>query len=154
MARFQYRLQNILSMKGKLEVLAKQEFSAAQQAYQKARETLDLWIGRKEGLEAELEDLLGVGAMDLSRIGETSLQLRYVEKTIVEQREIVAKARRVLEEATERLTEVRKERKTYEILKEKEYEEYRKEENRQESQEINELVSFTYGRRKANGNGR
>ena len=49
-----------------------------------------------------------------------------------------------LEAAREELGIVMKERKTQEILRDKDFEEFKKELMRQESKEIDELVSYTY----------
>lgn len=54
-----------------------------------------------------------------------------------------------LERARERLAEVRMERKTHEKLKEKAFDAFLMEEKRQESKEIDELTSYTYGQRRS-----
>ena len=59
---------------------------------------------------------------------------------VVEQwRSIVLKAREVLNEAM-------KERKIHEKLKEKAFDEFRQEENKKEQKEIDELVSYRFGK--------
>lgn len=64
----------------------------------------------------------------------------------IEQQQInVNTAERNLEEARKRLTEVRMERKTHETLRDKAFEAFLMEEKRQESKEIDQLVSYTYG---------
>ena len=56
-------------------------------------------------------------------------------------------AERRLEEARQKLAEVRMERKTHETLKERAFEEFLMEEKKQESKEIDELTSYIYGQR-------
>ena len=51
-----------------------------------------------------------------------------------------------LSSAREKLNEAMKERKTYEKLKENAFEDFKKELNAEEQKEINELVSFRFGR--------
>ena len=46
------------------------------------------------------------------------------------------------------LEEVMKERKTYEKLREKSFEEFKAEVNHEESKEVDELTSYTYGQKK------
>ena len=66
---------------------------------------------------------------------------------IIEQMACVKEAQYQVDLKTEKLTELRKERKAQEKLKEKAFESFLQEENAKESKEIDELVSFTYGRR-------
>ena len=70
-----------------------------------------------------------------------------MEDFIVSQKMRVEMAERKLEEARERLTEVMMERKTHETLKEKAFQIFLMEEKRQESKEIDQLTSYTYGQR-------
>ena len=66
---------------------------------------------------------------------------------IVQQQGNVEAAERNLEKVREKLAEVMMERKTHEKLKEKAFEEFLMEEKRQESKEIDQLTSYTYGQR-------
>ena len=63
------------------------------------------------------------------------------------QRQHVERAQEQVEEAREALAQVRMERKSQEILKEKAFEEFKQELNRAESKEIDELTSYTHGRK-------
>ena len=146
MARFRYSMQNILNIKLKLETQAKQEFSAAKAALDEEEERLQALADRKSGYEQEAEQLLA-GRLDLRKIEENKAAIRCMEDYMEIQRLNVSKAERKLEEATEKLKQVRIERKTHETLKDKAFEEFLMEEKRQESKEIDELTSYTYGRR-------
>ena len=59
----------------------------------------------------------------------------------------VEEAKQLLETAREKLAEVMQERKVQENLKEKAFEEFLLEEKRQESKEIDQLTSYTYGQK-------
>ena len=72
-----------------------------------------------------------------------------MEDYIERQQMNVDTAERKLEEARERLTEVRMERKTHETLRDKAFEAFLMEEKKQESKEIDQLTSYTYGQRRA-----
>lgn len=146
MARFRYSMQSILNIKLKLETQAKQEFSAARMALDEEEERLRALFDRKSGYEEETERLLS-GRLNLRKIEENKAAIRCMEEYIeVQEREVKAAERR-LEEARQKLAEVRMERKTHETLKERAFEEFLMEEKKQESKEIDELTSYTYGQR-------
>ena len=144
MARFRYSMQNILNIKLKLETQAKQEFSAAKAALDEER--LQALVDRKCGYEQEAGKLLA-GKLDLRKIEENKAAIRCMEDYIELQQFNVRKAEKKLEEATEKLKQVRIERKTHETLKDKAFEAFLMEEKRQESKEIDQLTSYTYGQR-------
>lgn len=146
MARFRYSMQNILNIKLKLEDQAKQAFSSARMALDEEEAQLRALEERKSGYERYGKVLLS-GRLDLRRIEENKMAVRCMEDFIAVQQGNVDMARRKLEEATQRLTQVRIERKTHETLKEKAFDEFLMEEKRQESKEIDELTSYTYGQR-------
>ncbi len=148
MARFRYSMQSILNIKMKLETQAKQEFSAAKAALDEEEERLRGLFARKDGYEQEAESLLS-GRLNLREIEENKAAIRCMEDYIERQKRNVDKAERKLEEARLRLTEVRMERKTHETLKEKAFEAFLMEEKRQESKEIDQLTSYTYGQRRS-----
>lgn len=153
MARFRYSMQSILNIKLKMETQAKQEFSAARAALDEEEERLRALFARKAGYEEEAEGLLA-GILDLRAIEENKMAVVCMDNYIAEQRVQVAKAERNLERARERLTEVMMERKTHETLKEKAFQQFLMDEKRQESKEIDELTSYTYGqKRRESGSG-
>lgn len=148
MARFRYSMQSILNIKLKLEAQAKQEFSAARAALDREEEKLQQLFRRKEGYEREREELLA-GTLNLRAIEENREAVRCMEVFIIQQRSNVEAAERNLEKVREKLAEVMMERKTHERLKEKAFEEFLMEEKRQESKEIDQLTSYTYGQRRS-----
>lgn len=148
MARFRYSMQSILNIKIKLETQAKQEFSAARAALDREEEQLRLLMERKNGYEKEGEALLS-GPLNLRSIEENREAIRCMEVFIDRQRANVEKAERNLEIVREKLAEVMMERKTHEKLREKAFEEFLMEEKRQESKEIDQLTSYTYGQRRS-----
>ncbi len=85
--------------------------------------------------------------LDLRAIEENREAIRCMEVFIVQQQGNVEAAERNLEKVREKLAEVMMERKTHEKLKEKAFEEFLMEEKRQESKEIDQLTSYTYGQR-------
>lgn len=151
MARFRYSMQSILNIKLKLETQAKQEFSTARAALNQEEERLQSLYDRKSGYEEEGTRLLS-GTLKLREINENKMAIRCMEDYIEKQQINVNMAEEKLERARERLAEVRMERKTHERLKEKAFDAFLMEEKRQESKEIDQLTSYTYGQRRSEEN--
>ena len=147
MARFRYSMQSILDIKLKLETQAKQEFSAARTALDEEEERLCGLVDRKREYERKAKRLLE-GTLNFRDIEENKTAIRCMEHFIEIQRKAVRAAQQKLEQARAKLTEVMMERKTHEALKEKAFEEFLMEEKKQESKEIDELTSYTYGQRR------
>ena len=147
MARFRYSMQSILNIKMKLETQAKQEFSAAKAALDEEERRLQALVDRKKGYEQERKRLLE-GTLNLRKIEENKTAILCMEDYIEKQRFNVD-AKRNLEKARQRLEEVIMERKTHEKLKEKAFQQFLMEEKKQESKEIDQLTSYTYGQRRS-----
>ncbi len=146
MARFRYRLQNILNIKLKMEDQAKQQFSAARMQLDQEEEKLQALIERKQGYENRARQLLN-GVLNVREIEDNKNAILTMDSYIDAQKTRVAKARKNLEEARTHMTVAIQERKTQETLREKAFEEFLREENRAESKVIDELTSYTYGQR-------
>lgn len=146
MAKFIYRMQNILNIKYKLEDQAKTEFMLANQVLREEEEKLQTLKDRKHGYEETVRQLLRQH-LEVDRIKENQEAIVRMEEFIVMQKERVEEATRQVEIKAARLTELMQERKAQEKLKEKAFENFLQEENAKESKEIDELVSFTYGRK-------
>ena len=146
MSKFIYRMQNILNIKYKLEDQAKTEFMLANQILQEEEAKLQWLKERKAGYEENVRQLLKKN-LQVDRIKENQEAIVRMNEFIIEQMACVKEAQYQLNLKAEKLTELRKERKAQEKLKEKAFESFLQEENAKESKEIDELVSFTYGRR-------
>ncbi len=146
MARFRFSLQNILDVKEKMETQSKQEFSAASAALNAEEEKLELLLQKKQGLENEAVRLLS-GELKFRDIDDNRLARAQTDEAINDQREAIKRAEDVLEKARVKMAEAVMERKTYEKLREKAFDEFVAEENRAEGKSIDELTSFTHGRK-------
>lgn len=146
MAKFVYRMQSILDVKLKMEEQAKQAFAAAKIKVDEEQAKLEQLQTRKTGYEQQARELL-LQKLDLLEIEANHNAIDRMDEFIALQRQHVKRAEELLEEAQEALTQVRMERKAQEILKEKAFEEFKQELNRAESKEIDELTSYTHGRR-------
>ena len=146
MARFRYRMQSILDIKLKMETQAKQEFAAAQLRLNEEEERLEALEERKSGYERQAREQL-LGDLNCRNMAENKEAILRMDEYIALQRLQVREAEKKVELAREKLAEVMKERKSHESLKEKAFELFLTDEKKQESKEVDELTSYTYGQR-------
>jgi flagellar FliJ protein len=147
MAKFVYRMQNILEIKEKLESQAKVEFGLKNRAYMEQQQILQEYVVRRVGYEKHLKETMQ-GDLDLSEVSHARADLTNMKTIVRRQMMEVHKAEKELEDARAKLNEVRKERKIQEKLREKAFDEFKHELADAETKEIDELVSFTHN----NGN--
>ena len=143
MAKFLYRMQNILNIKYKLETQAKTAFSVAAAALQREEEKLEALRQRQRSYELKARELAS-GKLDFLEIRTNRAAIENMKELIKNQLLAVHVAERNLENARKQLQEVMTERKTHEILKDKAFEEFKKEVEKEESKAVDELVSFTH----------
>lgn len=143
MAKFIYRLQNVLDVKLKLESQAKTAFSMAAARLNEEEDKLNrLYETEKAAEEAYRQ--CSIGILDLMELKSAKDNVEYVKGQIELQKKAVDNARKMLEVARFHLNEAMKDRKIHEKLREKAFEEFVHEENEAEKKEIDQLVSFTY----------
>jgi len=146
MAKFRYSLQSILDIKLKMETQAKQEFSAAMGALDDEKRKLVSLRERKSELESESKKLLH-GILDFREIEDNRQAISITKERILAQGENVSRAEKNVERARQKLREVMIDRKTYETLREKAFEQFMLDEGRAESKSVDELTSYTYGKK-------
>lgn len=146
MAKFKYRMQNILAIKEKLESQAKMEYAQAKIRLNQEEEILEQLKLRKESYEEKGRELLIQNLVVLD-IMENKSAVHTMDEIISKQVIQVTIAERNLEEKRIKLTNVMQERKSHETLKEKAFEDFLQELNSQESKEIDELTSYRYGQK-------
>lgn len=147
MAKFTYKMQNILDIKYKLETQAKTAFSIAAANLNKEEEKLDNLQQRKKGYEFRARELME-DRLDFQEIKVNRTAIETMKGQIRNQTLVVHVAERNLENARKHLQEIMTERKTHEILKDKAFEEFKKELEKEESKAVDELVSFTHNHAK------
>lgn len=143
MAKFFYRMQNILDIKLKLEESARQEYADARMRLNEEEEKLEQLKERKEQYYAEYNEAI-LGRLDKLKIDECSNAIVVMDDYIERQNLQVKKRSRELEKARLKLNEVMQERKMHEKLKEKKFEEFLVELNTQENKETDEVVSYQF----------
>lgn len=144
MARFRYRMQNILNVKEKLETQAKNEFAIAAAVVAEEEEKLKALHKRQEDYRILLTNLQQ-GDLDFRQIKETTQAVDAMNYLIEEQKTVLKRAEKALEVKRIALAEAMQEVKTHEKLKEKEFQQFMADEAAKESKEIDELVSYRFG---------
>lgn len=144
MAKFFYKMQNILDIKLKLETQAKNEYAIANAQLAEEEEKLNALERRRQEYENRLAELY-TDTLDVKEINETAeaVELMKYHKRLQEVN--VMMARKKSEEAREKLQEAIQDRKTHEKLKENAFEVFKQEVAASESKEIDELVSYRHG---------
>lgn len=146
MSKFIYRMQNILNVKLKTEDQAKQEFMVANQRLREEEEKLEDLQERKRNYEVQARQFL-TKKLQVDKIRETNEAILRMNEFIHHQEERVEEAKELARQKSHKLAQLMQERKAQEKLKEKAFDNFVKEENAREGKEIDELVSFTYGKR-------
>lgn len=144
MAKFIFSMQNILSMKEKIEEQEKAEYSQVMMRFNEEQDKLNELIERQSMAEVELKNTINE-VLDVREIREKEDFLEIIKMYVKEQQLVVIACEEEVRQARERLNEAMKERKIYEKLREKAFEEFIQEENKREQKEIDELVSYRYG---------
>ena len=150
MAKFIYRMQNILSLDEKLEEQAKMEYASQQLAVNEASEMEQSLKDRRASYEAEARRLREE-TLSVRDIVANNRAVEVMGDLITAQHEVVLQEEKKLEVKRAALQEAMKDRKTQEKLKEKAFEEFKAELLMDESKEIDQLTSYTYGIKKTDG---
>ena len=147
MAKFIYRMQNILDIKLKLEDAAKQEYANARHALNVEEDKLAALHDRKEEYHAIYLEALQ-GKLDFLKIEECENSITCMDDMIFAQEENVRKASKNLEKARQKLNNLMQERKMHEKLKKQKFDEFVTELNAQEGKETDEVASYQFNSKK------
>ena len=104
MARFRYKMQNILSIKEKMETQAKQHFGEAKRNLDLEQDALDALFRRKEEIERHAVEVLQ-GDLDMHEIEDSQMSRIICDQRISEQKLKVSRAEAALERARAELEE-------------------------------------------------
>lgn len=143
MAKFIYRMQNILEIKLKMEDQAKTEFATAKIHLDEEEEKLQFLRNRRAVYE-EQGRTLRKDSLKVREILENKEAMDRMDEFILFQLKNVEKAQQELDKARERLQEAMQESKTHERLREKAFDQFIHEENAREAKEIDELTSYVH----------
>ncbi|MBE5909795.1 flagellar export protein FliJ [Pseudobutyrivibrio sp.] len=143
MAKFVYRMQNILELKKKIEEQEKANFGMATARYNEEQQKLRDIMIKQAGYERQLRELT-VGDIDIKEIKTCKNAIASMKVALRAQMIEVSKAQKAMENARKKLNAVMMERKMHEKLREHAFEEFLDEIDREESKITDELVSYTY----------
>lgn len=145
MAKFFYKMQNILNIKYKLEEQAKSAYGAAKAILDEEEELLEQKKAKKEAYEQTLRTMVleQLNILEIKRMEDAVEVSKYHIKM---QLIAVRNAKKQVEIARKKLNEAMTERKTHEKLKENAFEVFKEEIKMEEKKEVDELVSFKYSR--------
>lgn len=143
MAKFTYRMQNILDIKIKMENQAKIAYGIASRRLAEEQEKLQAILLRRAGYERRARELVN-GTLNVREIQECRHAIDVMKSQQRTQMMNVHAAEKTLEMARKELNQIMVERKTHEKLRERAFEEFKQEIAQAEGKEIDELVSYNY----------
>ena len=146
MARFRFRMQNILNLKEKLETQAEMRFAEQKRALDAAVRAKEELLKRRKELSEEGRKLR-LETLDLLEIENNDLSVRLCDEEILKAEDRIKREEKLLELRRKELENVMKERKAQEKLRERAFQRFLQEEAAAESKAIDELTSYTYGQK-------
>jgi len=150
MARFNFRLQPFLSVKEQMEAQKETEYGQALRKREEEKERLRLLEGQKEAqIQAFRQSL--ASKVDPASGRRYNQVIERLKIHIVQQIQRVEASERFAEKKRLELVEAMKERKALETVKDRALETFRIEENLAEQKRTDELVSYKYADKAANG---
>lgn len=147
MAKFVYKMQSLLNIKEKLEEQEKTAYGLAKAALIEEETKLAQMVAKKnQYIEKKREGMSAV--LHVHELNQLEHAIKSMEYRIAEQVLLVKRAEKNVAIAQVKLENAMKERKIQEKLKEHALEQFKQELEAAEQQEINELVSFRFGKAK------
>ena len=145
MAKFIYKMQSLLNIKEKLEEQAKTAYGLAKAVLNEEETKLAGLFARKNQYIEEKR--MGMSAsINVHELTQLEHAIKSMEYKIAEQVLVVKQAEKNVMLAQTKLENAMKERKIQEKLREHALEQFMKEMEAAEQQEINELVTFRFGK--------
>lgn len=145
MAKFVYKMQSLLNIKEKLEEQAKTAYGLARMTLNEEEEKLSGFVAKKEYYVEQKRQNMSA-ALNVHELTQSEHAIKTMEYRIGEQILVVRQAEKNLQLAQAKLENAMKERKIQEKLKEHAFEDFLKEMEAADQQEINELVTFRFGK--------
>lgn len=147
MGRFRYRMQNILNIKEKLETQAKNEFASANMELLEEQDKLARMLDYNRELEEESKQLRLKESLSIKEIKDNTLSIELQKEKMKQQALCIHAAEKKVEQKRKVMLDLMQEKKTHELLKERAFEQFLQEEKAEESKQIDELTSYTYGQK-------
>ncbi|TCK97891.1 flagellar FliJ protein [Natranaerovirga hydrolytica] len=145
MARFNYKLQNILDIKNKMEEQKKISYSEASREYSIQEEKVFGLHEKRNQYENRFKSSVNV-SMRATELKTFYSEIECIKDFCKKEEKKLKQSENKLEDARIKMNEAMIERKTYEKLKEKSFENFILEENKKESKSLDELISYKYSK--------
>lgn len=140
-------MQNILNIKEKLETQAKNDFAAANMELLEEQDALARMLEHNRQLEEESRQLRLKESLSIREIKDNTLSVELQKEKMKQQALRIHAAENKVEQKRKVMVDLMKEKKTHELLKEKSFEQFLQDEKAEESKQIDELTSYTYGQK-------
>ncbi len=143
MAKFNFRLQNLLQVKEKMEETKKGEYGKALKKIEEEKQIKNVLYAQDISIKDEFRTYMKQGISPDKACSYRNYIL-FLKKKLLQQEHNIRNAEIYADIKREELLTIMKEKKALEVLKEKKYVLYREEEVRIEQQYVDEMVSFKY----------
>ena len=143
MAKFIYRMENILNLQTKLEDEAKIQLTMANNILRNEQQKLKRINKYIETYEDETSGY-SMSVLDVQELKRCNDAIAVKKMEAEEQKKTIERAQKNADKAMHKVREAMLKRKTQEILKEKAFEEFKREVNEEEKKEIDQVVSYQY----------
>lgn len=144
MAKFKYRMQNILELKMKLEEQQKMDLAAARINLNEEEDKLKELYERKNEYQEALRESCN-NKLNVHKIRMSTLAYESMDDVISRQKIEVKKAEGKVAIEQDKMGEAMKERKIQEKLRERNFNRFVKEVAYEEAAMVDELVAYKYG---------
>ncbi len=143
MAKFVFKMQNILNLKLKVENQQKIEYGLANAKLKEEEDKLRQLMVRQAQYEERARELVN-GRINIKDIKSCKQAIDAMKSAVRTQMIQVHVAQKNVDLARDRLNETMMERKTYEKLREHAFEDFKQELAYEENREIDQLVSYNF----------
>lgn len=143
MAKFIYRMENILNLQTKLEDEAKIQLTMANNILRNEQQKLRQIYKDIEDYEDKIRGY-SMTVLDIKELKRCNDAIAVKKMEAEEQKKTIERAQKNVDKAMHKVREAMLKRKTQETLKEKAFEEFKREVNEEEKKEIDQVVSYQY----------
>lgn len=151
MAKFIFKMEQLLNIKRQLEASVKNELANAIRSLEYEKQLLkDLESSRidyKNDIKQSMQEGIAV-----QKLKEFNAFMEALDTKIINQKKEVKDAQKVVDNIREKLVSVVKEKKILEKLKEKKYQEYILEQQKKDELELSEIANYKYIEHKVGDN--
>lgn len=141
MSKFNFKYQNLLGVKEKIEELVQGKLTSAQKKLDNEKQKLCTYEKSKESYMSMIHAKMQEGT-DLSVIRIWDVYIRSLEKKITNQLQVIERCNREVDEIRKNLIKASQERKTFEKLKEIDFDDFTYIAKKEEEKFVDQLVTF------------